>query len=141
MFESITFARYSMTVDVYELDVAQDPNSMRVVKDWKYAYTVPCYAQSIESTSASDISAGKRFRREYKEHERITLKVEKEISGRCRLTNFRNQENVQMWLETEQIGQEPTMFMIDGSNPRYDPFGNVVEYEILAMRVDVQDVR
>lgn len=130
-----------MTADVYSLKASQDPASGKIIKDWQFDKTIDCYATSIESEKASNTPAGNQFRREYKQHEIIAVKCQEDLSSRARLTNFKTRSGKQMWVESEQLDPQPTMFEVTASVPRLDPFGDIIEYEVQASRVEIQNVR
>lgn len=133
-------ARYTMTADVYSLKASQDPASGKIIKDWQFDKTIDCYATSIESEKASNTPAGNKFRREYRQHEIIAVKCQEDLSSRARLTNFKTRSGKVIWVESEQLDPEPTIFEVGASVPRLDPFGDIIEYEIQASRVEIQDV-
>lgn len=128
-----------MTVDVLELQVIQDPKSGRLVKEWTLIKTVPCYAQTIESNKASDTEAGQKLRRTYTKHEIVSVKLSDDIDDRSRLTNFKTRSGAVIWKESEQIDPAPTVFEINSVEPILDMFGDIVEYQIQANRVEVQN--
>jgi hypothetical protein len=140
VFEDSVFAKYSMTVDILKLQAVQDPDSGRIVKEWVFVENAQCYAQTIESNKASDTEAGSKVRRVYSQHEVITVKIPNDINNRCRLTNFRTRSGALMWKESEFIGEVPTVFEINSVEPVIDMFGDILEYQIQAHRIEVQNV-
>lgn len=128
-----------MTADIYTLSASQDPASGKITKDWKFDRTIDCYAQSIESEKASDTPAGNKFRREYKQHEIIAIKCQEDLSSRVRISNVKTRSGQLLWTESEQIDPQATMFEVNASVPRLDPFGDVIEYEVMATRVEIQN--
>jgi len=43
-------AKYAMKLDIYRVQISQDPNSGEIRRQWAYTETVPCLAKSIIST-------------------------------------------------------------------------------------------
>jgi len=42
-------AKYAMKLDIYRVQISQDPNSGEIRRQWAYTETVPCLAKSIIS--------------------------------------------------------------------------------------------
>jgi len=50
-------AKYAMKLDIYRVQISQDPNSGEIRRQWAYTETVPCLAKSIISTGVRSPSS------------------------------------------------------------------------------------
>jgi hypothetical protein len=140
MYGCLTSAKYVHKLDVLVNQVSQDALSKAISREWVYDRTIKCYVNSVATDAVSDASSGKKFDDDYKEYEVIKIMSTERFSKRQRVTNIRGVGGNVMWTE-DGIADEPTVFEIQGCYPRQDPFGRVIEYEILAKRVPVQSGR
>jgi len=131
---------YNMTADLLELEVTQDEASGAINRAWTYKKTIPCYATSIATDAVSDASSGKKFNAIYREFEVIKILTVEDVSKRYRITNIRGADGELLWYEVGSFDGRATMFEVQGNYRRFDPFGDFIENEILAKRVEVQPV-
>jgi hypothetical protein len=60
------------------------------------------------------------------------------LTKRDRITSISNSAGAVIWEEEEMDGRPPTVFMVMGSTPVIDPFGNHIENTCLLQRAQVQ---
>lgn len=138
MYGCLTSATYSMTLDLLEAQVNQDPKTLQLKRTYETTETIKCYAESILTDSASDVASGKRFDDEYTEYELINIKVGRYLSKRTRISNIRAADGSLIWVQGERP-DKAMVFEVQGCKPILNPFGQVAEYQVMAKRVEIQD--
>jgi hypothetical protein len=138
MYGCLTSANYRMTADILEATVTQDPKTFQLKREYAVCETIKCYAESILTDSASDVASGKKFADEFSEYELINIKTGKFLSKRLRLTNIRGVDGEIIWPQGERPDRS-MVFEVQGCKPILDPFGRVLEYQVMAKRVEIQD--
>jgi hypothetical protein len=134
----LTGATYTMLADILAPTVSQDASTGQLEKVWSPAGTISCYAESIQTDAVSDASSGKKFQDEYTEYEFINVHSQVPFSKRTRIFNIRSaQSGAILWPQYERPAIS-MVFEVQGCIPILNPFGLVVEYKILAKKVEVQ---
>jgi hypothetical protein len=131
-------ATYNHTADIYKKTLVQDPTSYAVADSWAKDHSITCYARSIQTDAVSDAASGKKVNDIYAEYEFIKIMTGEKLNRRQRITNIRGSNGVLLWSEYER-GEAVTVFEVQGVTSISDPFGAVIEYEVLAKRVQVQN--
>lgn len=131
-------ANYNMTADILVKVIAQDPKSKAMVNSWEVDHSINCYATSIVTDAVSDDSDGKQFRAAYDEWQFIKIRTGERLTKRHRVTNIKDRSGNVIWIEDSRDGV-PTEFEVQGVTPRFEPFGSVIDYEVLLKRVEVQN--
>lgn len=130
---------YTMLVDIMELNISQNYQTGEIVREWVVAETIQCFAKAIITADASNTDTGKVFTKTFKQKQSIKLKSTYKISSRKKITNVRNAANQVVLFSEDKIDDSPTVYDVEASSPVFDPFGNIVYYETLLYRSDVQD--
>lgn len=128
-----------MLVDIMELNISQNYQTGEIVRQWVVADTIGCLAKTIVTDTGSSRDAGSNFGKSFKEHGHIKLKTGSKISSRKKVTNIRNATDQVVLFSENKIDDRPTVYDVQGSVPVFDPFGNIVYYDTLLYRSDVQD--
>ncbi len=137
MYGCLTGATYSHKVDILAPTATQTMTG-QLEKVWSYAKTVSCYAESIQTDAVSDDSSGKKFQDEYSEYEYINVHIMTPLSKRTRIVNLRTQDGTPLWPQYERP-QLSVVFEVQGCLPILNPFGQIMEYKVLAKRTQIQD--
>lgn len=132
-------ATYNMTADVHNLAVTQNPKSKAISKVWTKDHSITCYAFGVLTDAVSDDASGKTFRFRYEENQYIKMHTGERLSKRQRITNIRDASGNLIWVEDDLPGSPATVFEVQGTTVRHDPFQNFVDYEVLLKRVEVQN--
>jgi hypothetical protein len=134
----LTSANYNMTADILVQTVVQDQKSKATTKLWEVDHQIRCYATSIVTDAVSDDSDGKDFRFAYSEWQFIKIRTGEKLGKRHRVSSIRDASGELIWTEMER-NDAPTTFEVQGVTPRMDPFQNIIDYEVLLKRVEVQN--
>jgi hypothetical protein len=127
-----------MKADIHEKSVVQSASGSGFLKGtWAYDHTINCYATSIQTDAVSDSGAGKKFNAEYDEYDFIKVHTGERLNKRQRITNIKGADGKLIWVDDE-LGGAAMIFEVQGVTALLDPFGAVVQYEVLAKRVEVQ---
>jgi len=74
-------AKYAMKLDIYRVQISQDPNSGEIRRQWAYTETVPCLAKSIISTGVRSPSNDRTIDSRYMVEEIIKVKQRSDIQN------------------------------------------------------------
>lgn len=161
---SIFAARYTMTADIEkpgfplknstgQWSYNQDPESGTIVRTWVdnpnttaiegTTTTVECEVQSIKATGIRGNGTTERvFGEKFEELNivRATFPPSVNITQRDRVTNVKfKKTGALVYNEAQTLdGTLPTVFTVVGVSPSVDPFGNLVEWDVLLDRSEVQ---
>ena len=133
-------AKYAMQMDLYRVQIAQDPNTGQVKRQWIYAETVSCLAKSIISSGVRTPSNDKTITDKYMIEEIIKVMTLNKLPRNAKVTNIRDMNGNVLWEEAEVTNNPPTVFNVVGSTPIIDGFGQILEYENTLQRSDIQNV-
>lgn len=118
--------------------VDDDPNTSQV--EGNVVKNVPCMARGILGSGIKGVGTTESFDKLYENIEWIKVNVPADcgITQRDRITRIRDKNGSILWKESEQDGNPATVFNVMGITPIPNPFGAVLEYQILAKRAAVQ---
>lgn len=125
-------ARFNMSMDVMVQVSERDPQSGEIKRSWVPDATrvnVPCHARSITGGGIRVVGSTERWGASYDDVEVVKIQTSEPIQKRERVTNIRDRNGNPAW---------PDVFEVYGSMPIMDPFGHIVEYDLLVQRADVQ---
>lgn len=124
-----------MTMDVMTQTVTQD-ESGELLREWTITEVgVPCVAAGISGGGIRVVGSIERWGNRYEDVEYVKIQCNYNLSKRDRITNIRTRQGQFAW-EDEGVGMT---FDVIGAMPVMDPFGRLVEYDILATKADVSD--
>jgi hypothetical protein len=130
-----------MTADILEPTATQNAMTGQIEKVWSVTQSIKCYAESILTDAVSDDSSGKQFTgKEYSEYEYIGIKAGTPLSKRTRIQNIRGADGSSLWPQYERPSHS-MVFEVQGCIPLLNPFGAVMQYKILAKRIEIQDAQ
>jgi hypothetical protein len=132
-------AKYAMKLDIYRVQISQDPNSGEIRRQWAYTETLPCLAKSIISTGVRSPSNDRTIDSRYMVEEIIKVNTLSKLPRNAKISNVRDLEDNVIWEEAEISGSPATIFEIVGSTPIIDGFGQTLEYESTLQRSDIQN--
>ena len=132
-------AKYAMKLDVYRVQIDQDPNSGEIKRQWIYTETLPCLAKSIISSGVRSPSNDRTVDTQYRVEEIIKVMTLVKLPRNAKLSNIRDLNNKVLWEEAEISGNPATIFDIVGSTPIIDGFGQILEFETTVQRSDIQN--
>ena len=138
MYGCLTSAKYHSIADLMDVQVVQNPKTGEINRNWQIVDSFKCDAQSIATDGASDTASNKKFAKQYHEEQKIRIVTKLKLNKRQRITNIRDQYGVVHWTNPS-VGDEPTIFEVQGIVPLHDPFGNIIEYEIMARAVFIDN--
>ena len=132
-------AKYAMKLDVYRVQIDQDPNSGEIKRQWIYTETLPCLAKSIISSGVRSPSNDRTVDTQYRVEEIIKVMTLVKLPRNAKLSNVRDLNDKVLWEEAEISGNPPTIFDIVGSTPIIDGFGQILDFETTVQRSDIQN--
>jgi hypothetical protein len=124
-----------MKADVYIQSATRDPDTRQFIRTWSFSETVLCQARSVESQGIKAAGSTEKTSGtgEYEDEDYLRLRCSKRLTKRARIRNVRNKAQATGdYIEDDSQQEE---FEIVGVQPNVDPFGRVVEYEILCEKV------
>jgi hypothetical protein len=77
-------AKYAMKLDVYRVQIDQDPNSGEIKRQWIYTETLPCLAKSIISSGVRSPSNDRTVDTQYRVEEIIKVMTLVKASKKCK---------------------------------------------------------
>lgn len=129
-----------MFVDIYRQTDSQDPNTGAIKKEWNYIQTLSCHAKSMISNSTARGADKQQLAAKYRDEQFLEVRTLTKISLRDKLTNIRDQSNKTIWTELDYPSETPTVFEVVGVSPITDPFGDILAYNTLVKRSEVQAI-
>ena len=132
-------AKYAMQLDLYRVQIDQDPNSGEINRKWIYTETLPCLAKSIISSGVRSPSNDKTVDSRYMVEEILKVMTLVKLPRNAKISNVRDLNGLVLWEEAEISGNPATIFDIVGSTPIIDGFGQILEYETTIQRSDIQN--
>lgn len=134
----ITGLSYAMTADIYVPTATQDENSGVIKKTWEKSGTIKCLARTIIRDTTSKNSASLSQAEIYiKSINTIKLRTKNPIDTSSRIANISNSSGA-IWSETSGGVDGSTIFEPQGSTPLLDHNGQVIEYETILERLEIQ---
>jgi hypothetical protein len=127
-----------MTADVYIPTATQDENSGVIKKTWEKSDTVNCIARTIiRDTTSKNSSALSQAEIYIKSTNTIKLRTRHPINTASRIANISNSSGA-IWTESSGGVEGSTIFEPQGSTPLLDHNGQVIEYETILERLEIQ---
>lgn len=127
-------ARYNMTFDRMTITITQK-ESGEIQRAWNVTEeNIPCIARGISGNGIRVVGSTERWSDVYDDVEVVKMQTGINMSKRDRVRNIRASDGQLAW-EDDGVGLE---FEVVGSNAVLDPFGKIVEYDVLLMRAEVQ---
>lgn len=128
-------AKYNMTFDVMRITVVQK-DSGALDRAWTLAETgVPGMARGIQGQGVRVVGSTERWSDTYSDVEVVKLRTQFFLTKRDRVTNIRAHGGEIAWKEDSNTA---TKFEVLGSTPVLDPWGSIVEYDIMLQRAENQ---
>lgn len=126
-------ARFNMQMDVLEQTKVQG-RSGEVIRTWATKETdVRCIARGISGGGIRVVGSTERWSDVHEDVEIVKIQTGYNLSKRDRIRNIRNSNGTLAW---EDDGQD-IVFEVVGSTPIMDPFGRLIEYDVMAMRAEI----
>lgn len=131
----------SMKLDVYKQIDFQDPDTGAMKREWMFYKTVNCHAKGIISNSATSRSSDRQvFDNKYKNEQTIQVRTSERLTVREKITNLRDSDGINIWVELDAPTETPTVFEIIGTTPITDPFGRIIGYNSSMKRSENQQI-
>ena len=128
-------AKYNMTFDVMRITVIQK-DSGALDRTWVLSNTgVPGMARGIQGQGVRVVGSTERWSDTYSDVEVVKLRTQFELTKRDRVINIRDSNGQIAWKEDAVT---PTRFEVLGATPVFDPWGNLVEYDVMLQRAENQ---
>lgn len=129
-------ARYNMTAEVYDQTQVQGPSG-QIKRVWDYENpiaTIRCIARGIAGGGIRVVGSTERWGDLYDDVEYVMMQTDFNLSKRHRIGMIRASDGQIAW----EDGDEAMIFDVLGAKPVIDPFGRLVEYDILLTKVEVE---
>lgn len=127
-------ARFNMLMDVMKQENYQS-ESGEIQRRWLVKDAdVNCIARGISGGGIRVVGSTERWSETQDDVEYVKIQTNYNLSKRDRITNIRTGTGAVAW-EDEGI---PIIFDVVGSTPVIGPFGQLVEYDVLVTRAEVQ---
>ena len=123
-------ARYEMTADVFTQTDTQNPSGA-LKRVWNYATpisNIACQAQGILRATGKMTGSAEEWREEYLEIDWIRVATQFVMDRTMRFGHIKNLAGVSLFPQNY-------IYYVVGVTPVTDPFGYLVEYEVLGKRV------
>lgn len=134
MLHCLLSARFNMLMDVQTQEKYQT-ESGEIHRSWATKDTdVACIARGISGGGIRVVGSTERWGDRHEDVEYVKVQTKYNLSKRDRVTNIRSGNNRLAW---EDNG-EPIVFDVVGSTPVIGPFGDLVEYDVLLTRAEIQ---
>lgn len=132
-------AVFSMKMDLYRQEEAQDPDTGAIKKSWSYYKTMPCHAKGVISNSATSRTGDYQVLKDkYINAQIVVVRTEFKLSLREKVTNICSSDGTVIWSEINYPTETPTVFEVIGSTPLTDPFGSVLGFNSTLKRSENQ---
>lgn len=140
---SIMSSIMNMSADIYKEQNFQDPNTKAIIRKWSYSNTIICKVEPVKVAGSSTRTDNKKFTStkegDYTEKLQLKIKTNLLLSKRWRIQNIKTSDGKPVFIEIDKIDTPNTIFEVTSSHPVLDPFGRIVYYEAVLLRVQVQD--
>jgi hypothetical protein len=127
-----------------------DPDSGAIIRVWtedndpvttgEQTLVINCMVRGITNGGIRVAGTTQRYTALYENIDWAVMTFPKSVvlTKRDRITSISNSAGAVIWEEEEMDGRPPTVFMVMGSTPVIDPFGNHIENTCLLQRAQVQ---
>jgi hypothetical protein len=131
----------SMKMDIYKQFDIQNEYTGAMVREWNYYKTLDCHAKGVITNSATTRSGDKQImNNKYTNEQVIQVRTSEKITAREKITNIRDSNNNNIWVELNYPSDTPTVFEVIGTTPITDPFGQVIAYNSTLKRSENQQI-
>jgi len=136
---------YTMKADVYSPDVTRNATNGMVTKTWTLLETVSCAARGLLGSKMGSNSAGIDIKDQIViNKDFIKIRTLNPISSSSRVVAIRTNNNI-LWKEDYIANskggvQGATIFEPRGSTPILNFSGNIIEYETILQRQEIQEL-
>ncbi len=134
---ALSYGKYNMLVDVYEEVVTLQPSGQRL-RTWDYENpiaTIECLARGLPASGLRSVGSTEDWGSYFDDIEWVRIKTTAELDKRKRVGNVRTVnrwgDTTQHWLNDQG---EPEVFDVMGIMATQDPWGQLIEYEVLAKK-------
>lgn len=130
---------YNMKADLLKMDAGhpvrdESGEIVRTPDKWVPDKTIDCMARAAKGTGVRFTPSREEWLEQgYKDEEFVMLFTKERVSKRYRVTNIKDSEGNLAWTNDDGTA---TLFNVNGSIPFFDPFGNIIQYQIVLARVD-----
>lgn len=135
-------ARYTMEADLFEQYTTRD-ESGQVRRRWRRSTrfpTIDLIARPIMGGGIRVVGSMERWEEEYLPIDWIKFQTNVEMTKRYRVYNIRDKKTGKtLWIMNESgvsDANAPMWFDVVGVNPVIGPFGNLIERDVLAKKVE-----
>ena len=138
-------AAYTMKADIYESITTRNGTNGMVTKSWIFLETVECYARAILGSQLGGNSAQVSLK-DYltQSTDFIKVRTHSPINSSLRVVNVRNNLGAiwtEDYIQNSQGGfNGTTIFEPRGTTPLIDHTGQVIEYETVLQRQEIQSL-
>ena len=131
----------SMKMDIYKQFDVQNEYTGAMVREWNYYKTLDCHAKGVITNSATTRSGDKQImNNRYTNEQVIQVRTAEKLTNREKITNIRDSNNNNIWVELNYPTETPTVFEVIGTTPITDPFGQVLAYNSTLKRSENQQI-
>ena len=131
----------SMKMDIYKQFDIQNEYTGAMVREWNYYKTLDCHAKGVITNSATTRSGDKQIiNNKYTNEQVIQVRTSEKLTAREKITNIRDSNNNNIWVELNYPSDTPTVFEVIGTTPITDPFGQVIAYNSTLKRSENQQI-
>lgn len=138
MYGCLQSSLYNMTAELYHQITSQDENTNAIERRWVILKKISCSIVPIRESGGSATSDNKIFDKDYIEELEIKMYSSERLSKRWRVSQIRNSNQEEAYVEMDRVSQPSTIFEVFASHPIFDMFGNVQYHENHLKRVMVQ---
>jgi len=140
---NVVTARYNMVFNLLRQTMTQNPNTGQIMRQWTvFRYDVPCIARGVTGGGIRVVGSTERYEGGvYTNIEWVKMQTHTIISKRDRIVDIKERDEPRSnWLEVDSNGDlVPVVFEVLGGTPIQDPFGRLVEYDVLLTRAEAFD--
>lgn len=127
-------ARFNMKMDVLKQEKYQT-ESGEISRHWVAKdEEVPCIARGISGGGIRVVGSTERWGDRHEDVEYVKIQTNYNVSKRDRIQNIRTSNGSLAW-EDEGVGM---VFDVVGSTPVLGPFGELIEYDVLVTKAEIQ---
>lgn len=139
MYGCIQSSIFTMRAEILYQITDQNEVTNEISRRWATLKFIRCSVLPINESGGSSTSDNKYFSKEYLEELETKMYTKEQLSKRWRVSNIKNQNNVDIYQEVDRVSSPSTIFEVHGSHPILDMFGNIQCYENHLKRVSVQN--
>ena len=134
---ALSYGKYNMLADVYEETVTLQPSGQRL-REWDYenpVMTIECIARGLPASGLRTVGSTEEWSRYYEDIEWVRIKTTTQLDKSHRIGNIRTVNRwgdvTAHWINDEGVSE---VFDVLGIMGTQDPWGQLIEYEVLARK-------